>query len=75
VLVIDNCEDLIQNDKVNFRNVVRLMLLTCTNMKLVLTSRIRMASLPECTEELLIVGELNMLASWQLFKQMTREIS
>lgn len=75
MLVIDNCEDLIQNDKVNFRNVVRLMLLTCTNMKLVLTSRIRMASLPECTEELLIVGELNMLASWQLFKQMTREIS
>ena len=74
MLVIDNCEDLIQNDKVNFRNVVRLMLLTCTNMKLVLTSRIRMASLPECTEELLIVGELNMLASWQLFKQMTREI-
>jgi hypothetical protein len=75
VLVIDNCEDLIQNDRVNFRNMVRLMLLTCSNMKLVLTSRIRMASLPECTEELLIVGELNMLASWQLFKQMTREIS
>ncbi len=75
MLVIDNCEDLIQNDRVNFRNMVRLMLLTCSNMKLVLTSRIRMASLPECTEELLIVGELNMLASWQLFKQMTREIS
>lgn len=58
LLVIDNVEDLITFDKINFRNIVRLMLLTCSNIKLVLTSRIRMSSLPEFTEEIVIVGEL-----------------
>lgn len=57
-MVIDNVEDLITYDKINFRNVVRLMLLTCSNMKLVLTSRVRMSSLPEFSEEIVIVGEL-----------------
>lgn len=72
--MIDNAEDLICEDKVNFRNVVRLILLSCPNMRMVLTSRVRMASLPEFTEEIFIVGELSPLASWQLFKQMTRDI-
>ena len=74
LFVIDNAEDLILNDKVNFRNAVRLMLLTCSNMKLVLTSRQRLSSLPEVAEEIVLVDELSMLASMQLFKHMTREI-
>jgi hypothetical protein len=74
VLVIDNAEDLIQFDKVNFRSLVRLILLSCANIKVLLTSRIRLASLPEVIEEIIVLSELPPQASWQLFKQTTREI-
>jgi hypothetical protein len=49
-------------------------LITCPNVKVVMTSRVRLASLPECSEEISLVSELSSLASWQLFKQMTRDI-
>lgn len=61
--VIDNAEDLIVNDKANFRNVIRLILLTCFNVKVVLTSRYRLVSLPEETEEVIVISSLTMMAS------------
>ena len=59
LFAIDNAEDLITSDKVNFRSVVRLIILTCPNVKLIISSRVRLASLPECSEEISIVPELN----------------
>ncbi len=65
---------MIINDRINFRNIVRLMLLSCPNTKVVLTSRVRLASLPEYPEEIVIISELSAQSSCQLFKNMTRDI-
>ena len=59
VFVLDNIEDLIENDKVNFRNVVRLILVSSPFIKVVLTSRVRMASLPEINEEIFVLSQLS----------------
>jgi hypothetical protein len=72
--VIDNAEDLITNDKANFRIVIQHILLACSNIKIVITSRFRLVSLPEETEEVLMIGPISMAASVQLFRHFTREI-
>jgi hypothetical protein len=64
LIVLENAEDLIQNDKNNFRNIVRLILSRCTNAKVLISSRIRLASLPEYPEELVVLNQLSPVASF-----------
>lgn len=56
LIIIENAEDLIQNDKTNFRNIARLILSSCPNVKLLISSRVRLASLPEFPEELIVLN-------------------
>ncbi len=67
-MVVDNAEELISNDKVSFRSLVRFVIVTCTNLKVILTSRQRLASFPECAEDVYFTTEINATASWQLFR-------
>lgn len=66
--VIDNAEDLITNDKSNFRIVIQHILLACSNIKIVITSRFRLSSLQEETEDVIIIEPISMAASVKLFK-------
>lgn len=47
---------------------------SCQNTKIVITSRYRLVSLPEETEEIVLIGPISALASVKLFKYYTREI-
>lgn len=51
------------------------MLTSCRLLKVVLTSRVRMSSLPELPEEIFVVPELGLPSSWHLFKSLTRTIA
>lgn len=74
MIVIDNAEELIHNDKINFRNVVTKMLSDCLRVKVLLTSRIRLSSLSDNPEQIFIVNPLSNTHSFALFKHQTRDI-
>ena len=74
VLVIDDAEELIRNDKNDFKMLISMMLKRVPHLKVLLTSTLRLTALPEFIEDIIILKNLNNLQSAVLFKSMTREI-
>ena len=59
LFVIDNAEDLIQNDKSNFKTLISMILQRVPYLKVFITSRIRLTSTEDFKEELIFLNNLN----------------
>ena len=59
LLVIDNCSDLITQDKQNFKVLISTILATISSIKILLTTRIRLgSSVNEANEEIVVLSGL-----------------
>ena len=74
LLVIDNAEDLIYNDKNDFKMLISMILQRVPQLKIFITSRIRLTSTADFKEEIIILNNLNNQQSALLFNAMTRDI-
>lgn len=60
LLVIDNCEELIENDRLNFKIVLSVFFATINSIKILLTTRMRLGSgISEAQEEIIVLSGLN----------------
>lgn len=75
VIVLDNAEDLISNDKVNFKPLVSNFLTKIPKLKMLLTSSLRLQNVKDFTEETILLFELSALQTMQLFAKLTRPIT
>ena len=73
--MIDNAEDLISKDKNDLKILISLILQRVPQMKVLLTSRIRLTPTAEFKEEIIIINSLTHAQSALLFRSITREIS
>ena len=73
--MIDNAEDLISKDKNDLKILISLILQRVPQMKVLLTSRIRLTPMAEFKEEIIIINSLTNAQSALLFRSITREIS
>ena len=73
--MIDNAEDLISKDKNDLKILISLILQRVPQMKVLLTSRIRLTPTAEFKEEIIILNSLTNAQSAVLFRSITREIS
>jgi Cdc6-like AAA superfamily ATPase len=59
LMVMDNCEELIERDRNNFKILLSTILCLVPKIKILLTSRVRLAcSLPESDEEFIVLSSL-----------------
>ena len=59
-MVIDNCEELIRNDRQNFKVLISTILATISSIKILLTSRNIIGSgIKEANEEIVVLSGLN----------------
>ena len=60
LMVIDNCEELIRNDRQNFKVLISTILATISSIKILLTSRNIIGSgIKEANEEIVVLSGLN----------------
>jgi hypothetical protein len=68
--VIDNCEDLIENDRSNFKVLLSIILAKAPHITILLTTRVRLGSgVKEANEEIVVLGGLNNLQTEALLKR------
>jgi hypothetical protein len=58
LFVIDNCEELIENDRQDFKVLVAMMLAKIPSIKILLTTRIRLGIVKEANEEIIVLNGL-----------------
>jgi len=69
LFVIDNCEEIIEKDRQDFKVLVSLMLAKIPSIKVLLTTRIRLGMVKEANEEIIVLNGLTSLNSEVLLKQ------
>ena len=70
LLVIDNCEELIENDRQNFKLLISTILATISSIKILLTTRIRLGSgINEANEDIVVLSGLNNIQTLALMKR------
>jgi hypothetical protein len=70
LLVIDNCEDLIVNDRANFKLLLSVMLAKIPSITILLTTRVRLGSaVNEANEDIIVLNGLNNLQTEALLKR------
>lgn len=73
LLVIDNADELIQNDRISFINLLTQMLRRLPQLRIMITSRIQIDS--EFTQDLMVLPSLSRIQACNLFKKLTRELT
>ena len=73
LLVIDNADELIQNDKISFINLLTQMLRRLPQLRIMITSRMHIDS--EFTQDLMVLPSLQRNQACNLFKKLTRELT
>ncbi len=58
LFVIDNCEELIEIDRQDFKVLVAMMLAKIPSIKILLTTRIRLGIVKEANEEIIVLNGL-----------------
>ena len=74
LIVIDNAEDLIEENKFDFKMLIQMILNKIKKLKVLVTSRIRLTSTADLNEEIILLNNLNNQQSALMFKSLTREI-
>ena len=55
LVVFDNAEELMYYDKSAFRNIINVLLTTCPNVHVLMTSRTTLGALQDITEKILVL--------------------